>query len=135
MTTHNENLFVYGTLRRGSANEPAALLHRSGRFLGHGKVRGRLYLIAAYPGLLPSSGDDHWVHGDVYRLDSPEIILPKLDIYEGCGPADPPPHEYRREIVPVLLDSGEWIDASAYVYASSVLGKREIPSGDFLAQT
>jgi gamma-glutamylcyclotransferase (GGCT)/AIG2-like uncharacterized protein YtfP len=133
LTSRGENLFVYGTLRRGFANEPAAPLHRSGQFLGRGKVRGRLYLIANYPGLVPAADGDRWVHGELYHLDSPETILDKLDKYEGCGPADPHPHQYRRETVPVLLDSGEWIDAITYVYVLPVHGKQEIPSGEFSA--
>jgi gamma-glutamylcyclotransferase (GGCT)/AIG2-like uncharacterized protein YtfP len=133
VTSAGENLFVYGTLRRGFANEPAALLHRSARFLGPAKVRGRLYLISTYPGLVPSEDGDRWVHGEAYRLDSPEIIIPKLDKYEGCGPADPHPHEFRRTTVPVLLDSNQWIEAIAYIYALPIQGKQQILSGEFLA--
>jgi gamma-glutamylcyclotransferase (GGCT)/AIG2-like uncharacterized protein YtfP len=128
------NLFVYGSLRRAFTNQAAAMLHQSARFLGKGKVKGVLYLIETYPGLVPSPEGDRWVVGEAYHLDSPETILPKLDQYEGCGPADPHPHAYRRAIVPVFLDSGEWIDGITYIYALPVDGKKEIPSGDFLAQ-
>ena len=132
--SNGANLFVYGTLRRGLRNEFAGLLRRSGQFRGSGKVKGRLYHIANYPGLVPSADNHRWVRGEVYRLNSPETILPKLDRYEGCGPSDPPPRAFRRTTLPVLLDSGEWIEAFTYVYALPVHGKQEIHSGDFLAQ-
>lgn len=54
--------------------------------------------------------------------------------YEGCGPNDPPPHEFRRTMVPVLLDSGDSIFASAYVYSWDIVGKQKIASGNLLMQ-
>lgn len=131
----NQNLFVYGTLRGGDVNESAALLHRSAHLMGRGKARGRLYLVADYPGLVPLAAGDHWVYGEVYRLNSPESVYNELDRYEGCAPDDPPPHEYRRTTIPVLLESGNWIEAIAYTYALPIDGKKEIPSGDFLASS
>jgi gamma-glutamylcyclotransferase (GGCT)/AIG2-like uncharacterized protein YtfP len=111
-----DNLFVYGTLRRNAPNRYAALLARSGHLLGEGTVSGRLHRIADYSGLVLTDRSGDRIRGDVYRLDDPEAIYRELDTYEGCAPNDPLPHEFRRTTVAVLLDSGEPIHASAYVY-------------------
>ncbi len=128
----SRNLFVYGTLRRNATNRHAALLHRAARFLGEAKMRGRLYRIAHYPGLVCSNGGDDWVCGDVYQLRAPAAMFRALDEYEGCGPGNPLPQEFRREVRPVLLDSGEWIRAYVYSYAGDVADKRRIPSGEYV---
>jgi gamma-glutamylcyclotransferase (GGCT)/AIG2-like uncharacterized protein YtfP len=127
----NKYLFVYGTLREGSANEMSKLLRRSAHRIGTGRARGQLFSVADYPGFVPSDSESDWVYGDVYELEHPEGIYPKLDNYEGCGVNDSPPYEYHRLTVPVLLDSGRWIGASAYVYANDTAGKPRIDSGEF----
>jgi gamma-glutamylcyclotransferase (GGCT)/AIG2-like uncharacterized protein YtfP len=131
----NCNLFVYGTLRRDAGNEFAVLLSRSARLVGPGKVNGRLYEVADYPGLKLSADSSEWVHGDVYSLiNHPGRTFQTLDEYEGCGPTDMRPHEFERVVVPVLMDSDGWIDAYVYAYARDVSEKRRIESGDFLVR-
>jgi gamma-glutamylcyclotransferase (GGCT)/AIG2-like uncharacterized protein YtfP len=48
-----------------------------------------------------------------------------LDEYEGSEP-------FRRVSGPVLLDSGEWIEAQVYVYTGDTSGKERIVSGNWL---
>lgn len=133
MTSTSKHLFVYGTLRHGTDNDASKLLQSAADRIGRGQARGQLYMVADYPGFVPSETEGDWVRGDVYRLRSPELTYPELDRYEGCGPDDPPPHEYRRCLVPVRLDSGEWIKASAYLYTRGTEGKARITSGDYLS--
>jgi gamma-glutamylcyclotransferase (GGCT)/AIG2-like uncharacterized protein YtfP len=128
----DDHLFVYGTLRRNFTNQFAALLQSVGQWLGQGRVQGRLYAIGEYPGLVTSDGSGEWVQGDVYCLPAPGELYSLLDPYEGCGPDDPQPHEFDRVVLPVLLHSGEWISACAYVYKQDVRNRQKIPSGDFL---
>jgi gamma-glutamylcyclotransferase (GGCT)/AIG2-like uncharacterized protein YtfP len=135
MTSANRYLFVYGTLRPGANNRTSDLLSRSTDWVGSGRARGQLFLVADYPGFVPSESGDDWVHGDVYLLHNPEMTYPELDRYEGCGINDKPPHEYQRSIIPVVLDSGRWIEASTYVYAWETGDKPRIESGDFLRIT
>lgn len=127
------HLFVYGTLRQAFQNPAAQHLHNSADHIGQARVRGRLYRIARYPGFLPSQSENDWVHGDVYHLHSPELTYTELDKYEGCSPDDPPPHEYRRATITVLLDSGAWLEACVYIYALEITGKQRIMSGDYCA--
>lgn len=126
-------LFVYGTLRRGTDNPASQRLHNSSDYIGHARARGRLYKIAHYPGFVPSDDPDAWVHGDVYLLRSPETTLLELDKYEGCSVYDLPPHEYRRSVLSVLLDSGDWLEAFVYIYTRGVIQEQLLSSGDYLA--
>lgn len=119
------HLFVYGTLRPGFTNPAAQLLHASADHLGPARIRGLLYRIAHYPGLVPSQAtEDHWVKGDLYLLHSPDSTYAALDEYEG--------EEYRRTVLPVQFPSGAWQEASVYLYTQDLAGKPLIPSGDCL---
>jgi gamma-glutamylcyclotransferase (GGCT)/AIG2-like uncharacterized protein YtfP len=53
-----------------------------------------------------------------------------LDAYEGCGPGNTLPHEFERQVVTVLLDSGLAVEAWAYIYTLETIGKARITSGD-----
>ncbi len=120
-----ESLFVYGTLRKGFDNEYAATLARSAHFAGRGRVRGTLYLIAQYPGLILATEGDDWVIGEIYHLDDSGKTLRTLDHYEGS-------EQFQRVAAPVLMDSGAWIQAHVYIYAGDTSGKQRIASGDFV---
>jgi gamma-glutamylcyclotransferase (GGCT)/AIG2-like uncharacterized protein YtfP len=119
------NLFVYGTLRREVDNEFAAMLARSASFAGPGRVRGALYLIAHYPGLILAGEGGDLVFGDVFHLDAPGETLRTLDEYEAGEP-------FQRVVAPVLMDSGEWLPAYVYIYTGDTRGKPVIESGDFV---
>jgi len=130
-----ERLFVYGTLRKDCRPGMHHMLARQARFVGYARTRGRLYDLGEYPGLVPaidSRGEPHaWVRGEVYALESPSEVLTRLDDYEGCGASDAHPHEFARVRGEVILESGETAPAWIYVYAGTLAGRREIPSGDY----
>lgn len=130
-----EHLFVYGTLRRDRAGTTHPLLVASTQFVGMAHCRGRLYRIADYPGLVPSTRPEDLVGGEVYKLDAPRALLPRLDEYEGCGPPFPRPTEYVRRLQDVRLDDGSVLEAWVYLYNRSAAGLLRIESGDFRRQT
>ncbi len=132
MTLMEENLFVYGTLRRGYKHKLALWLEGAAEFLGSGRAQGRLYRIAGYPGFVPSEAKDDWVMGDVYHLKRAAMSYRVLDEYEGCGSNDPEPHEFRRVVTRVLLEPDLPIMASIYAYQGGVRDNERILSGDFL---
>jgi len=101
------------------------------RFVGHARVRGRLYELGGYPGVVSAADTDAWVHGEVYELTEPHEVLARLDDYEGCGASDSEPHEYRRECAEVWMATGAREEAWVYRYLGSIAGKREIESGDY----
>jgi gamma-glutamylcyclotransferase (GGCT)/AIG2-like uncharacterized protein YtfP len=124
-------LFVYGTLRRGSAEPLALRLMEEAVWLGHAETRGFLYRIDGYPGFIPDAGGGA-VTGDLFNIGGPGALLAALDEYEQCSPALPEPHEYRRAVVRVQTGEG-MMDAWTYIYAWPVDPLSLIASGDFLA--
>lgn len=129
-----ELLFVYGTLRRDSENDMHRLLAGYATFVADAAYQGRLYIVAEYPGVVPSQETADVVRGEVYRIRRPDILLPKLDEYEGCRPEEPD-GEYVRKREPVTLGSGERVSAWVYIYARPTAGLRQLRSGDFRGET
>lgn len=127
MTNH---LFVYGTLKHGFSHPIAERLARRAFYAGPATYRGRLYLVKHYPGLIASANDADVVHGDVFA-GCDDVLLRELDDYEGCGPNDPHPQQYRRVIQQVMLGSGNAVDAWIYLYNRPVDGLTRITSGRF----
>lgn len=113
-----ERVFVYGTLRKGAAQE---LRMAGGRWLGKATVRGRLYRIDWYPGLVMDSAAGE-VAGDVFEVSG--SLLAELDHYEG--------NEYRRVFVETRGD------VVGFAWIWEWLGKtdeaRRIRSGDWLGE-
>jgi len=117
------HLFVYGTLRRGSKNKFARLLHAHAQFAGNARLCGRLYRLSSYPGAISSNQAGEWVRGELYCLQDPRWVLPALDGYEGS--------QFERVNLDVHLDSGHQLEAWVYLYRGTPPGPR-IPSGDWL---
>jgi len=125
-------VFVYGTLRRASTHRMATFLAASARFLGEGTVCGVLVNLGSYPAL--SLPGETAVLGDLYEF-SPETMgdgIARLDAYEGCGPGDPQPHEYRKGVVDVTLDDGRVLRSSVYLLSGPPDRFERIESGDYL---
>lgn len=127
------NLFVYGTLRDDPANEMFQVLARNAEVLGEATVTGRLYDLGEYPGLVLSSERTDRVKGELYRLNEATAgnTLSVLDDFEGMGPSDPPPHEYRRSLVTAYLTDGRSMTAWAYILDRPATSLPRIMSGDF----
>jgi len=124
-----EHLFVYGTLRRQSPHAMARFLAERARFVNRGRVRGQLYHLGRYPGMVAADSPDDWVVGDVFELvDAPEILA-ELDRYEN-GPA-PTTLRYERTMAAVTLDDGRETSAWVYWYRGSLGESELILSGDF----
>lgn len=123
-------LFVYGTLRRGCTSGAHEKYLGNATLVGHGRVQARLYQVSFYPALVPCE-EDRWVTGEVYQLPNAPALA-RIDDYECCSPAYPPPHEYQRVALPVTLDSGEIITAWCYIYQFPQHALQPLPFGDFL---
>lgn len=116
-------LFVYGTLLRGSANPHARLLSQNAEFRGAARVRARLFLVADYPGAAASDLEGEWVFGELWTLREPEAALAALDAYEGS--------EFTRARVSVIAESGAASTAWIYWYNRPTGGLVPILSGRF----
>lgn len=131
MTQSPSLLFVYGTLRKASAAPMAMALRSGARWIAVGEVRGFLYRLSGYPGLVldPSGGP---VIGDLFAMQDSARMLALLDDYEECSSRFPQPHEYRRIILDVATANGS-VRAWTYVYAWPIDEAKLIAGGDFLA--
>jgi len=128
-------LFVYGTLRRREECAAARILAESARYLGLGRTRGVLYALGEYPGLVSAPQEPQaWVIGELYRLREPARVLPALDVYEGCGPHDPGPHEYARTVCDVVFEPGREARAWVYLYCGSLRDSIRIVAGDYMSR-
>jgi gamma-glutamylcyclotransferase (GGCT)/AIG2-like uncharacterized protein YtfP len=123
-------LFVYGTLRNGCKTGAHQTYLRGADFISTAKVRGQLFMVDYYPGLVLSE-TEHWALGEVYLLEN-NTQLHDLDVYEGCAKKSPQPHEYERLRTHVTLSSGEQLAAWVYIYQQTTENLKAIDSGDFL---
>jgi gamma-glutamylcyclotransferase (GGCT)/AIG2-like uncharacterized protein YtfP len=113
-------LFVYGTLRSGSAAAAARALRTHAVRVGTGSIGARLLDLGAYPGAVPSDDPADRVAGEVWAIamGAETELLRLLDEYEGCSP-DPIPL-FRRALTPVRCDDGRTRRAWVYYYARPV---------------
>ena len=96
-----------------------ALGGAAARVVGRGTVRGTLYHLGEYPGLVESDGDAR-VPGVILELDD-DAALARLDRYEGVDEG-----LYVRRLVAVARDDGAVDEAWIYFYARPVAGRQRI---------
>lgn len=117
----NHLIFIYGSLRRGSAGSMTVRFPRA-KFIAETKVRGRLYDLGPYPGLQLDNADS-FVSGEVYEIDDETLKL--LDEFETSS-------NYRRAQVEISVGAGK---RSCWTYepdpSAHPLNKL-IPSGDWI---
>jgi gamma-glutamylcyclotransferase (GGCT)/AIG2-like uncharacterized protein YtfP len=110
----------------------SAWLAHSARHVGPASAIGTLYRVADYPGFVAEPGGT--VTGDLFALADPQAVLAVLDEHEECSARFPEPHEYRRERITVMGETGP-CEAWTYVYAREIAGLARIGNGDFLGRT
>ena len=115
-----ELVFVYGTLRRGGSNH---FRMAEAEFVESGSLRGRLYRIDWYPGLVVDSAGDE-IFGDVFRVTPGQLAV--LDEFEG--------HEYRRIRATVRTPYGVPMQAWIWEWLMPVDEGQRITSGDWLQE-
>ncbi len=126
----SDYLFAYGTLIPGCAPAQMNSICSRMELIGEGTVRGTLYDLGTFPGVL--AGDD-MVRGVLLRV--PSDAWAAMDAYEGCSVADDGNALFRRVITCATLDDGAQIDCWLYVYARDVRGRRVVESGDWRRRT
>jgi len=121
-------LFVYGTLLQ-PGNAFADHLARHCRFLYPAAIRGTLYDLGEYPGLIIHPNDTNKVTGNVYEVD--DEVLKLIDDYEGYGEDEDQPNLYVRDLLTIETNRSA-TDAWVYIYNHPVNGMQIIASGDYL---
>lgn len=130
----SEFIFVYGTLRKETANAMHGVLAQSCVYFSDAYMQGKLYEVKGYPGVIESANENDKVIGEVYKVNNKdsERVLSVLDTYEGCTAAFPEPHEYIRQKLPVSLATGGTVSAWVYLFNQDVTNLQQIESGDYL---
>lgn len=118
-------VFVYGTLRRGGSNH---FRMAQASFVAEGAVRGGLYRIDWYPGLVVDENLGP-VKGEVFMTDAGKIA--ELDDFEGSG--------YRRVRIAVVVGDGTRVGSVIEAWIWEWLGEtredQRIASGDWLDES
>jgi|SRR5687767_1519436 len=117
-------VFVYGSLRRGNAGAMSVRFPEA-TYVAEGKVRGSLYDLGEYPGLV-LDGESSFVTGELYEVD--EETLYRLDKFELTS-------DYSRRQVEVERGS-ERMDCWIYVPERDTeffIDCELIESGDWIA--
>lgn len=122
-------LFVYGTLLQ-QGNTYADYLNQHCTYLSPGKIKGLLYDIGEYPGLVIATEAENYVYGSIYKLHQPDKNLKVIDDYEGYGAEQELPNLYIR-IIKQIETTDSIINAWIYLYNLNVGGLPLIPSGDY----
>jgi gamma-glutamylcyclotransferase (GGCT)/AIG2-like uncharacterized protein YtfP len=124
-------LFVYGTLRNDARHSVAQHLSHGARLVGTGYIQAKLFDLGEYPGAVPSSSARDKVYGQIFEILE-ESLLTTLDDYEGCGPRDSVPFEFRREQIPIISRNSNVRNAWGYFYNWPVGKNPLIRTGDYL---
>jgi gamma-glutamylcyclotransferase (GGCT)/AIG2-like uncharacterized protein YtfP len=125
-----ELIFFYGTLMTPFNRTERLRVDPHLTFRGAGTIEAALFDLGIYPAAVPSTGER--VHGELYEMSHPAIVLRTLDQLEGYRPGQHDKSLYTRTRTRVTLDDGATAHAWAYFY-NAPLGRAErIPSGDYL---
>lgn len=121
-----ETVFVYGTLRRGGSNH---FRMDGAGFIAAGRVRGKIYRIDWYPGLVLDE-EDGTVVGEVYAVGTAQLRA--LDEFEGLSAGEIEGSEYRRVRTCFTSDDGHETSAWVWEWLGPVQESARIASGDWL---
>lgn len=120
MTDSRELVFVYGTLRRGGSNH---FRMADAGFVETGVLRGRLYRIDWYPGLVMDADGDE-IQGEVFAVEHEKLA--ELDAFEG--------QEYRRIRATVKTPYGVPMKAWIWEWLMPTDEAQRISGGDWLKE-
>lgn len=119
MTTHL--IFIYGSLRRGGARAMSARFPKA-KFIAEATVKGSLYDLGAYPGLLLNESES-FVSGEAYEVD--EETLDELDEFEASS-------DYWRKQVEIFIGAERKTGWTYSPNAESCSHRPLITSGDWI---
>lgn len=126
-------LFCYGTLLRDTAAASMSAVVRRLPRLAVATVRGCLYDLGSYPGLILSDDlidddGDSVVRGEIVAVQSASDWL-RLDAYEGVDHARPQRSLYNRIRTTATTASGDKVECWVYVYNREIKHAAKIDSG------
>jgi gamma-glutamylcyclotransferase (GGCT)/AIG2-like uncharacterized protein YtfP len=123
-------LFIYGTLLPGL--EPRAMSDVVLRMsvVGPATIRGKLYDLGFYPGVLLDEGGGI-IKGQIVQVPSDELWR-RLDRYEACPLPESADGLFRRVKTAAMTGQGQPIECWVYVYNRDVSGAPLVECGCWL---
>lgn len=119
-------IFVYGTLLKHFNAGVMRSVQEHLHFEENGSVKGQLYDLGQYPGLVEVADATPTVIGEVYRVNNLQEVFTVLDEYEG--------EEYDRIKKTVKLQNGKEIACWVYIFVQDIHPSYvKIINGDYLA--
>jgi gamma-glutamylcyclotransferase (GGCT)/AIG2-like uncharacterized protein YtfP len=113
--TLNDLLFIYGTLHPDRAPREIAATVRTLQPLGPATIRGKLYDLGPYPGVVLDHPDPGEVPGHLFAVPNPETLA-LLDAYEDYHPANPEASLFLRVQTTATLPTGATTPTWVYIY-------------------
>ena len=107
-------LFIYGTLHPDRAPAEIAPYARRLTSLGPATIRGKLYNLGAYPGIILDETAPE-VPGELFTVPD-AATLAALDAYEDYRPNDPASSLFLRVEATATLPNGSQLTCWVYVY-------------------
>src|SRR5215471_21679572 len=104
-----DQLFVYGSLRRGFHHPAYKYISSHFSFVAMGKATGVLYDMGVFPAA-KATNEESFIIGELYVIKAEhefDWAIAQLDDYEGVNPEENHPSLYRRELAEVRLDNGK----------------------------
>ena len=125
-----ELVFFYGTLMTPFHRTAKLRVDQHLSYRGSGTIEAALFDLGIYPAAIPVDGGR--VHGELFEMEHPTIVLSALDELEGYRPGEVAHSLYTRTRTRVTMEDGTTENAWAYFY-NAPLGRAErIESGDYL---
>ncbi len=126
MDSSPQQVFVYGTLRRGGSNH---FRMAGAEFVAAGTITGRMYRIDWYPGLvLDEAGDE--IHGEVFSVRPDQLSA--LDVFEGLSAGEIEGSEYRRVQTTVVQRDSQTLTAWVWEWLGLTDESQRLADGDWL---
>lgn len=116
-------VFVYGTLMRGKSRHSE--MENGFEFVSKGIVKGDMYHIRDYPGIIPGEGV---VHGELHRASDISDAIQLLDWIEGANNQNP---LFNRVIQEINTEQGKYW-AYVYHFAQEIDQFRKIENGKWV---
>lgn len=125
LLTPARHVFVYGTLRKGDAND-ITQLQPTPRFVGHARIQGVMFHLGGYPGVMLLGSAD--IVGEVYEISA--ALETKLDAIESEYPAQA--DEYFKRDITVQVNGSALACIVYEINPAYVADKSVIASGDWV---
>lgn len=138
-TIEQEYIFVYGTLGRTTyphttPHHMHGVLTSFATFFSKAVLKGQMYFISQYPGVIASESSEDEVFGEVYTLTTNphrnSLLWKIIDEYESAD-GTPDALYVRKKASVVLLEEGTTLEVWVYFYNHAVDKLERIITGDY----